>query len=183
MSVFVLCLLRGSLVPVLFAVPGGPGPNSSVNLLQNESEQRDRSEDCRSQQRPDEPSFAPFRAKPKRGATIGRKLSETVDLIELNHFYDDLGRHSYDQVIFYEWSPDYSRYHVIAWSLVEQDKSRVPRKDAHRKDYYVEWYDRDARVYREVRSKVCRETWSQIDPERANKKLMDEKYRLSLLQK
>ena len=53
-------------------------------------------------------------------------LRESVDLIELNHFYDDLGRHAYDQVIFYEWSEEYCRYHVIAWCLVEDDHLRLP---------------------------------------------------------
>ncbi len=58
-----------------------------------------------------------------------RDVTETVDLIELNHFYDDLGRHAYDQVIFYEWSPDYRRFHVIAWCLVENDLSRMPTRN------------------------------------------------------
>ncbi|MEZ6137512.1 MAG: hypothetical protein R3C53_21700 [Pirellulaceae bacterium] len=108
-------------------------------------------------------------------------VSQRVDLIELNHFYDDLGRHAYDQVIFYEWSPDYRRYHVVAWSLIEDHLSRMPAHDHHRDEYVVRWYDRDARVRRSVWAKLYRETWSQTDPERANKKLMDEKYRVSLL--
>lgn len=108
------------------------------------------------------------------------ELKERVDLIELNHFYDDLGRHAYDQVIFYEWSPDFHRFHVIAWSLVENDLSRMPAKVPGQAEYSVIWYDRDSKIKREVRSKLYRETWSQFDPERANKKLIDEKYRLSL---
>lgn len=110
----------------------------------------------------------------------GRGISERVDLIELNHFYDDLGRHAYDQVIFYEWSPDYCRFHVIAWCLVE-DLSRMPVKVPGSGEYAVRWYDRDSKIQREVRSKTYRETWSQVDPERANKKLIEEKYRISLL--
>jgi hypothetical protein len=109
------------------------------------------------------------------------QLQERVDLIELNHFYDDLGRHAYDQVIFYEWSPDYRRFHVIAWSLIEGDLQRMPAKVPGSDEYAVHWFDRDAKIKREVRSKLYRETWSQVDPERANKKLIDEKYRLSLL--
>ena len=50
--------------------------------------------------------------------------ADSVDLIELNHFYDDLGRHAYDQVIFYEWSAEFCRYHVISWCLVEDDRDR-----------------------------------------------------------
>ncbi len=106
-----------------------------------------------------------------------RDVTETVDLIELNHFYDDLGRHAYDQVIFYEWSPDYRRFHVIAWCLVENDLSRMPTRNPKNGEYVVRWNDRDAKVHRVVRSALYRETWSQVDPERVNKKLLDEKYR------
>jgi hypothetical protein len=108
-------------------------------------------------------------------------LRESVDLIELNHFYDDLGRHTYDQVIFYEWSVEYLRYHVIAWCLVEDDHSRLPTQLPGSRETQVRWYDRDVRRHREVRSKLYRETWTQTDPERDNKKLLEEKYRISLL--
>ncbi len=109
------------------------------------------------------------------------RLKERVDLIELNHHHDDLGRHSYDQVIFYEWSPDYCRFHVIAWYLVEEGKAKRPKRDPGRQDHFVSWYDRDAKVNRVVRSELYRETWGQVDPERANKKLLEEKYRVSLV--
>ena len=112
-----------------------------------------------------------------------RKLVDFVQgrVDKLNHFYDDLGRHAYDQVIFYEWSPDYRRFHVIAWCLVENDTSRIPIREAGSRDYVTRWYDRDSKIQREVRSKLYRETWSQVDPERANKRLIEEKYRVSLL--
>ena len=108
------------------------------------------------------------------------ELRERVDLIELNHNYDDLGRHKYDQIIFYEWAPDFKRYHVIAWCLVEGDERRIPMYDSHRDDHVVRWYDRDARLDREVRSRVFRETWSQLDPERENRRWLEEKHRISL---
>ncbi len=115
------------------------------------------------------------------GASDSHTLRESVDLIELNHFYDDLGRHTYDQVIFYEWSVEYSRYHVIAWCLVEEDQTRLPVLLPGGKEVQVRWFDRDIKRTREVRSKLYRETWTQSDPERENKKLLEEKYRGSLL--
>jgi hypothetical protein len=120
-------------------------------------------------------------AMPSDPGPRGRDVTEKVDLIELNHFYDDLGRHAYDQVIFYEWSPDYRRFHVIAWCLLENDLARMPTRNPNNGEYVVRWHDRDAKVHREVRSQLYRETWSQVDPERVNKKLLDEKYRTSLL--
>lgn len=116
-------------------------------------------------------------------ASVGSQveLNQSVDLIELNHYYDDSGRHAYDQIIFYEWSPDYRRYHVIAWCLVENDLDRMPTYDSHSELHRVSWQDRDLKLRRTVSSKLYRETWSQTDPERANKKLLEEKYRISLL--
>lgn len=105
-------------------------------------------------------------------------VCETCDLIELNHFYDDCGKHAYDQYIFYEWSPDYRRFHVISWILV--DDRNITFSD--NKIYYtVKWRDRDQKVNREIKAKLYRETTSQIDPERANKKLLDEKFRRGLI--
>jgi hypothetical protein len=115
------------------------------------------------------------------GSTGSKPLAERVDLIELNHCYDDLGRHTFDQIIFYQWSPDYRRFHVIAWCLVENDLSRMPTKVPGGEDYVVNWYDRDARVQRQVRSNTYRETWTQSDPERLNRKFLNEKYRTSLM--
>ncbi|MEM7557732.1 MAG: hypothetical protein AAF394_01290 [Planctomycetota bacterium] len=154
-----LVLLESVLLPLLLAIPSGPGTHTKiVRVADSQSKQAD----------------------PKT-VFLRDKISQTVDLIELNHYYDDLGRHSYDQVIFYEWSPDYARFHVIAWSLVEKNQTKKPRKDPHRGDYYSRWYDREAKVHRTVRSKVFLETWSKTDPERANKKLLDEKYRVRFI--
>lgn len=111
----------------------------------------------------------------------GGGLSEGVDLIELNHFYDRHGKHQYDQIIFYEWSPDYRRFQVIEWKLVENDLAAMPHRRPKIREYVVSWYDEELRIEREVHSRIFRQSWSQIDPERANKQLIDEKYRVSLL--
>ncbi len=109
------------------------------------------------------------------------ELKQRVDLIEFNHYYDCQGKHQFDQVIFYEWSPDYRRFHVIAWSLVEGDLKRVPRQLPGSGLTSVSWFDRDANVHREVQAKLYRETWSQSDPERINKQWIEEKDRLCLV--
>ncbi|GAB5405157.1 MAG: hypothetical protein Aurels2KO_33880 [Aureliella sp.] len=109
-------------------------------------------------------------------------VSEKVDLIELNHHYDDLGRHNYDQVIFYEWCPEYKRFHVIAWCLVDEEETRRPRRSARLGKWTVHWQDRNPGIVRVVESRLFRETWSQVDPERANKELLQEKHRLSFAQ-
>ncbi len=111
--------------------------------------------------------------------------SEEVDLIELNHFHDCLGRHVYDQVIFYEWSSEFQRYHVRAWCLVEDREtvSRRPTRSYTDNRYYVRWHDRDQNLHRHISSKLYRESWTQVDPERANKKMLDERLRTSLVKR
>lgn len=111
--------------------------------------------------------------------------TEEVDLIELNHFHDCLGRHVYDQVIFYEWSDELQRYHVRAWCLVEDREpvSRRPSRSYTDNRYYVRWQDRDQNLNRRISSQHYRESWTQVDPERANKKLLDERLRTSLVKR
>ncbi len=113
-----------------------------------------------------------------------RSTDEHVDLIELNHFYDQQGRLVYDQVIFYEQSPETGRFQVRAWCLVEDREflNRRPTKNYETQLYQVDWYDTDQRLLRKITSRLYRESWSQVDPERANKKLLDERLRLSMVQ-
>ncbi len=109
-------------------------------------------------------------------------IHETVDLIELNHFHDEQGRPVYDQVIFYEWSASQAKYHVRAWCLVEPKEivSRRPIHSHHDDRYHVRWFDNDQNIHRHISSPLYRETWTQTDPERANKKILDERNRTAL---
>jgi len=121
-------------------------------------------------------------------ATISHKgnfvAEEVVDLIELNHFYDQQGRLVYDQVIFYERAPESGRFQVRAWCLVEDRESlnRRPIKNHQTELYQVDWFDTDQRLLRKVTSRLYRESWTQIDPERTNKKIHDERLRIAMIQ-
>jgi len=87
---------------------------------------------------------------------------ESVDLIELNHFYDEHGRLVFDQVIFYDWASGESRYNVRAWRLVK-NPSQLPQRDWSGGGYSAMW--QDGEQIRHIRSKSIRETWTQYDPE------------------
>lgn len=110
-------------------------------------------------------------------------LDDEVDLIELNHFHDDLGRHVYDQVIFYEWAADVREFHVRAWCLVDMKDpgQERPWYSEQTQQWIIRWLDKDHRVLREVTSLHYRETWTQEDPERVNKKKLDERLRFTLM--
>ncbi|MBM3966881.1 MAG: hypothetical protein FJ308_17720 [Planctomycetes bacterium] len=111
-----------------------------------------------------------------------RVIEEQVDMIELNHFYDPLGRHVYDQVIFYHVSPETGKFRVRAWCLIEdrESLSRRPLRDATTSNVHVEWYDDNQKLLRRLSSKLFRESWTQVDPERSDKVQLEEKLRLSL---
>ncbi len=119
------------------------------------------------------------------GGDFGNRVTnEQVDLIELNHFFDPRGQHVYDQVIFYQVAPETGKFHVRAWCLVEdrESLSRRPIKNQNTEQYQVEWYDNDHRILRRIKSQQFRESWTQIDPERVDKKILEERSRLSLIQ-
>jgi len=130
-------------------------------------------------------SFASFLIAVVGTGSTCREVNEHVDLVELNHFHDCLGRHVYDQVIFYEWAPDTSQYYVRAWCLIE-DRDIVNRRPMKRYSdnlYEVQWQDRDQNLLRIITSTHYRESWTQVDPERANKKVLDERLRTVLIRR
>lgn len=103
----------------------------------------------------------------------GRQVQTThhADMVELNHHHDyKTGKHSYDQVIFWEWSHDYKRYDVVAWTLVNKPEN-TPTKDP--RGYRCEF---DGKVV--VYAKTMRESWTVVDPERSNQRLLPSEKRL-----
>ena len=106
-----------------------------------------------------------------------KEPSERVDLIEVNHHHDELGRHCYDQAILRRWSPDYRRYEVCGWKLLERLDAYPTRSNGF---YRASWISRDYNV--SVTSELMIETWSVgVDPEREAKKLTEEKHREGLV--
>jgi len=87
---------------------------------------------------------------------------DSVDLIEVNHFYDEHGRLVFDQVIFYDWCTSENRYQVRAWRLLKKP-SQMPQRNLHTGEYVTTWHDGD--VLRRVRAESFRESWTQYDPE------------------
>jgi hypothetical protein len=111
------------------------------------------------------------------GAKDSATNRQRVDLIELNHFVDQEGREVFRQLIFYDWSSTHRRYHVRAWRLVK-DASQLPQRRWDPAIYQCTWHD-DHQL-RQVWSPAFRETWSQKDPERANREILPEDQRVPL---
>jgi hypothetical protein len=89
---------------------------------------------------------------------------DMVDVIEVNHCHDEDGKHVFDQIIFYDWSPTNRRYQVRAWRLLKEH-SQYPSRNVSLGLYESLWHD--GMVLRQVQGKTYRETWTQFDPELA----------------
>lgn len=130
---------------------------------------------------------------------------ESVDLIELNHFYDEHGRLVFDQIIFYDWRPCATetqitqvgveagreasgstgikissgyRYQVRAWRLVK-NPNQIPYRDWRCGGYATLW--QDGEQMRFIRSTSIRETWTQYDPELIEREYLPKEKRRELL--
>jgi hypothetical protein len=110
---------------------------------------------------------------------VGQK-SEQVDLIELNHFIDDEGREVFRQLVFYDWSEFEKRFHVRAWRLIKCEQ-QLPRRFWKPQRYECRWHDDG--VSKTVSARQLRETWTQQDPERVNRKFLPEDQRVPLFAK
>lgn len=102
------------------------------------------------------------------------QVRESVDCIELNHYHDKQGKLVYDQIVFWKANPSDGRFVVRAWCMANDDCRPLTVNGI----YKVVW--RDGNLVRYVSSRLYRESWTQIDPERENKKHFDESSRISL---
>lgn len=102
---------------------------------------------------------------------------DQVDVIEINHFYDEQGRLVFDQVIFYDWSPMQSRYHVRAWRLLK-NKTQLPHRNRLAGGFTAVWHDGE--VLRKVCASALRESWTQYDPELIEREFLPKEKRKEL---
>lgn len=104
-------------------------------------------------------------------------MRDRVDLIEINHFYDDKAKLVFTQTIFYDWDETYSRYMIIAWRLVKSD-SQIPIKNWSTGKYDTIWWDGD--TLRVVNSNAVVETQTQHDPELCEREFLPKEKRREL---
>ena len=61
------------------------------------------------------------------GTTAEVTITDSVDLIEVNHHFDEHRRLVMEQVVFYKWCPLKSRYRVCDWRPLKSQQ-QIPRK-------------------------------------------------------
>lgn len=108
---------------------------------------------------------------------LGLETIDNVDMIELNHFYDYKGCHVYDQVIFWRRDSAFKRFEVASWTMADQ-ADKYPHK-ANGNVWESKWFD--GKLYRVVRACQVRESWTQVDPERANQRVVEVEERVGLV--
>ena len=108
---------------------------------------------------------------------LGLETIDNVDMIELNHFYDQRGCHVYDQVIFWRQDPATKSFEVAAWTMADQTDKYPHRSNGN--VWESKWFD--GKMYRNVRSRQVRESWTQVDPERVDQKQVIAEERVGLV--
>lgn len=98
---------------------------------------------------------------------VGTLKHTPVDMMEVSHVYREDGEHCYTQLILWEWSPDYRRFNVMRWKLLDEPNEYPKKRGA---TYYVPGY----------KSRLFRQTWSQHDPEKRNKRLHSPEFRMNI---
>lgn len=109
---------------------------------------------------------------------IGRP-APTTDMVELNHYIDGEDKHHYSQLIFWQYSPEYRRFHAHGWVLVDSDSSLFVDRYSMPGKIVVTWLDRDSKKKRIV-SKNFRQTETKYDPERGNHRLFPVEFRVDI---
>ena len=104
-------------------------------------------------------------------------VRDHVDTIELNHVYDLQGNHTLSQLIFWKQYGSSTRTYVVAWRLWKPGYP-TPVQDIQQGGVALLFYDGE--TLRLVRAQSFRETWTQHDPEIADRLLLPQNSRLGL---
>ena len=102
--------------------------------------------------------------------------ADRVDAIELNHLFDEAGKHVLSQYLFLDWIPSAGQFHVIAWRLAKRPGQRPVRDAAG--GWVVVWFD-GGRL-RRVRAGSFVESWTQYDVELEHRRILPKEQRREL---
>jgi hypothetical protein len=102
-------------------------------------------------------------------------VCDEVSVIEKNAFFDDAGRHVFDQFVF--WRKGEERpFDVSDWRLA---KGQSITRDFARNRWTMTWHD--GQVTRRVEARMYRETFRQYDIELTERDHLPKERRLTLL--
>ena len=113
--------------------------------------------------------------------TKTNQTQEHIDLIELNHKYDQKGNWIFDQIIYWEKHPHQTKYYVRTWHHAQKPE-HYPQKHPTQQTWTNTWTDDKNHTHHHT-TKNYQETWTQNDPERDNLKKLPQNQRLNLATK
>ena len=100
-------------------------------------------------------------------------LEESVDVVEVNHFYDGDGRRVLDQLLFYRWNVDHHE-------LTDWRNAKLPECLPTRRGGKWECVWTDGIQLRRIRCSSVRESWTQWDPEVVDREVLPSNRRQKL---
>ncbi len=103
-----------------------------------------------------------------------------VDMIELNHSYDDKGKLMYSQVIAWDWCPQKKAYVVSQWWIVEKEDFSIVRRGDER---VVQFSNRLSKRRICLRTRLYKESHTKVgqDPERLNRAILRDSERVPII--
>ena len=104
-------------------------------------------------------------------------VEERVDLVETNHYYDYKGDRCFIQIIWWGWDKRDDSHHVIAWRFLKHPH-QAPSTYHDRAGCVTIW--QDGEILRAVRGGRCYTTWTQHDPEVADREHLPTSQRQNL---
>ncbi len=105
-------------------------------------------------------------------------ITSHVDLIEVNHYFDNEGKPVFNQLIFHNWDDSAGRFNVCAWRLLK-NPNQIPVRNAVTGHYSATWHD--GKILRTVNAERRIETWTQYDPETWERAFLPKSQRPDLL--
>ncbi len=113
-------------------------------------------------------------------------IREQVDLIEVNRYYDELGKLILSQYIFYDWCSSTGRYQVRDWKLIKEcpekpENTHVLPQRRPNGELSIRIHDGDVR--REITARFVRHTHTQYDPELLEREFLPKERRRELRKK
>lgn len=104
-------------------------------------------------------------------------IDDRADVIEVNRYFDSEANLVFTQVIFWGWHDQQDTFRVRAWRFLKQEM-QIPQRDWNRRTYVTIWVD--GAVMRRVQALAVQQTWSQFDPEVADRKFLPQHQRRGL---
>ena len=109
---------------------------------------------------------------------LSRRTVEAVDCVEVNHFHTSQGEPAFVQLILWDWDQEDSAYHVRAWKMIEAIEPMPTRSNGR---WFVRYHDRTDHLDRVIVCRQGKESWTQNDPERDDKRMWPETMRQRLV--